>query len=144
VLIFALLFWLPLLSQNDTRSLPGSLTENLLNWIGYYTSGQNSSFRLPLTGGAQSIPTTFRATHTMSKGNNFYKVLGVSRTASQAQIKKAYHKKSRDHHTDKHGSGATEKMQQINHAHEIFSDPESRKRYDMTGEDPSIRQPRNK
>jgi hypothetical protein len=80
----------------------------------------------------------------MSKGNNFYKVLGVSRTASQAQIKKAYHKKSRDHHTDKHGSGATEKMQQINHAHEIFSDPESRKRYDMTGEDPSIRQPRNK
>jgi DnaJ-class molecular chaperone len=80
----------------------------------------------------------------MSKGNNFYKVLGVSRTASQAQIKKTNHKKSRDHHPDKHGSQATEKMQEINRAHEILSDPESRKKYDMTGEDPSTRQPRNK
>jgi hypothetical protein len=80
----------------------------------------------------------------MSKGNHFYKVLGVSPTATQAQIKKAYHKKSRQHHPDKHGHDATEKMQLINHAHEILSDPESRKKYDMTGEDPSIRQPRSK
>jgi hypothetical protein len=80
----------------------------------------------------------------MSKDKNFYKVRGVSPTATQAQIKKAYHKKSRQHHPDKHGHDATEKMQLINHAYEILSDPESRKKYDMTGEDPSIRQPRSK
>jgi hypothetical protein len=83
-----------------------------------------------------------RTPHKMSSDKDLYKILGISKTATQKDIKNAYRSKSRAHHPDKHGPGATEKMQQINHAHEILSDPESRKKYDQTGVDLSIRQPR--
>jgi hypothetical protein len=84
-----------------------------------------------------------RTPHKMSSDTDLYKILGLSKTATQKDIKNAYRLKSRTHHPNKHGAGATEKMQQINHTHEILSDPGFRRVYDQTGVDPSIRQPRN-
>jgi molecular chaperone DnaJ len=69
---------------------------------------------------------------------DFYETLGVERTASDEDLKKAYRKLARQHHPDlqtgepqkKH---AEEKFKEINEAYEHLSDPEKRKRYDMFG-----------
>ncbi|MBI5410647.1 MAG: J domain-containing protein [Nitrospirae bacterium] len=66
-----------------------------------------------------------------------YDVLGVPRTASQDEIKKAYRKLARQYHPDLHaGSRKAEmekKFKELNQAHEVLSDPETRKKYDRHG-----------
>ncbi|KQK22151.1 dnaJ protein ERDJ3A isoform X1 [Brachypodium distachyon] len=65
-----------------------------------------------------------------------YKVLGVDKNASQRDIKKAFHKLSLKYHPDKNkGKGAQEKFEEINNAHEILSDEEKRKNYDLYGDE---------
>lgn len=65
---------------------------------------------------------------------DYYKVLGVSRTASADEIKKAYRKLAREFHPDKNKSkGAEEKFKEANEANEVLSDPEKRKAYDSLG-----------
>lgn len=68
---------------------------------------------------------------------DYYTVLGVSREASTADIKKAFRKLARKHHpdvaTDK--KSAEEKFKEINEANEVLSDPEKRKKYDQLGAD---------
>ncbi len=66
---------------------------------------------------------------------DYYATLNVPRTASQADIKKAYRKLARESHPDKHqGDKAAEKrFKEINEANEVLSDPEKRKRYDVLG-----------
>ena len=77
-----------------------------------------------------------------SKQKDYYKVLGVSRDASDRDIKKAYRMATKEHHPDKamaKGVGKEEaerKMASINEAHEVLSDPELKQRYD-SGEDPN-------
>ena len=63
---------------------------------------------------------------------NFYRVLGVSPKATQAQIKNAFYKLSITHHPDKHkGSEEShEKFQKISEAYNVLSNPEMRKQYD--------------
>jgi molecular chaperone DnaJ len=66
---------------------------------------------------------------------DFYKILGVERTASAADIKSAYRKLSRELHPDKH-KGDKEKearFKEVNEAYEVLSDPEKKKRYDQFG-----------
>ncbi|WP_419211413.1 DnaJ C-terminal domain-containing protein [Maribacter sp. X9] len=68
---------------------------------------------------------------------DYYKILGLDKTASQADIKKAYRKLARKLHPDLNPNDkeAQQKFQQINEANEVLSDPEKRKKYDQYGKD---------
>lgn len=67
---------------------------------------------------------------------DYYKVLGVDRSASAEDIKSAYRKLARKYHPDlnPNDANAKKKFQEINEANEVLSDPESRKKYDQYGE----------
>jgi curved DNA-binding protein len=66
---------------------------------------------------------------------DYYAVLGVPRTASQAEIKKAFRKLARQHHPDaKPGDSAAERrFKEVNEANEVLGDAEKRKQYDELG-----------
>ncbi len=68
---------------------------------------------------------------------DYYQTLGISKTASQDDIKKAYRKLARKYHPDVNPDDkeAHKKFQQINEANEVLSDPEKRKKYDQYGKD---------
>lgn len=68
---------------------------------------------------------------------DYYKILGVDKTASDDAIKKAYRKLARKYHPDVNPNDAEahKKFQQINEANEVLSDPEKRKKYDQYGKD---------
>lgn len=67
---------------------------------------------------------------------DYYKILGLDKTATDEEIKKAYRKLARKHHPDlnPNNAEAQKKFQQINEANEVLSDPEKRKKYDQYGE----------
>lgn len=65
---------------------------------------------------------------------DYYKTLGVSRTATEEEIQKAYRKLARKYHPDVNkGKDAEEKFKQLSEAYEVLKDPEKRSRYDMLG-----------
>ena len=68
---------------------------------------------------------------------DYYQVLGLPRTASAEDIKKAYRRLARQYHPDLHsGSKKAEmekKFKELNEAHEVLSDPDKRKKYDQYG-----------
>jgi curved DNA-binding protein len=68
---------------------------------------------------------------------DYYKVLGISKTASQDEIRSAYRRLARKHHPDLNPNDkeANRKFQQINEANEVLSDPDKRKKYDQYGKD---------
>ena len=66
---------------------------------------------------------------------DLYAILGVSRDASQEEIKKAYRKLVRQHHPDANPGdpGAEERFKKINLAYEVLQDPQKRAVYDQYG-----------
>jgi DnaJ-class molecular chaperone len=68
---------------------------------------------------------------------DYYKILGVPKTATDKEIKAAFRKLARKHHPDvnKGDTTAEAKFKEINEANEVLSDPEKRRRYDQLGSD---------
>ena len=64
---------------------------------------------------------------------DFYKVLGVSKDVTPAELKKVYRKLARQYHPDSNpGNAAAEaKFKEISEAHSVLGDPEQRKEYDQ-------------
>jgi DnaJ-class molecular chaperone len=69
-------------------------------------------------------------------GKDYYKILGVPRTATQEEIKKAHRKLARKHHPDLNPGDkkAEETFKSIQEAYDILSDPEKRTKYDQLGD----------
>jgi len=68
---------------------------------------------------------------------DYYKTLGVPRTATQAEIKKAFRKLARESHPDKHAGdkAAERRFKEVNEANAVLSDPGKRAKYDQFGRD---------
>jgi molecular chaperone DnaJ len=68
----------------------------------------------------------------MAQTKDFYSVLGVTSTATQDEIKKAYRKLAKKHHPDANANDtkAAERFKEISEANNVLSDPEKRKQYD--------------
>jgi molecular chaperone DnaJ len=67
---------------------------------------------------------------------DYYKILGVDRSASEEEIKKAFRKLAHEHHPDKTG-GEDAKFKEINEAYQVLSDKRKREHYDRFGTDSS-------
>ncbi|XP_068634075.1 chaperone protein dnaJ A6-like [Aristolochia californica] len=68
-----------------------------------------------------------------SDNTKYYEILGVSKSSSQDELKKAYKKAAMKNHPDK--GGDPEKFKELAQAYEVLSDPEKREMYDQYGED---------
>ncbi|MGD2065407.1 MAG: molecular chaperone DnaJ [Dehalococcoidia bacterium] len=70
----------------------------------------------------------------MAIKQDYYEVLGVSRNASDADIKKEFRRLAKQYHPDRNREpGAEDKFKEINEAYQVLSDPEKRRRYDRYG-----------
>jgi DnaJ-class molecular chaperone len=69
------------------------------------------------------------------KFKDYYQIIGVPRTATEAEIKRAYRKLARKHHPDLNPGDKTaeEKFKEVNEAYMVLSDPEKRQHYDQLG-----------
>ena len=68
---------------------------------------------------------------------DYYEVLGISKNASEDEVKKAFRKLAVKYHPDKEG-GSEEKFKEINEAYEVLKDKQKRQRYDHSVDRKSV------
>ncbi|CAN8328560.1 unnamed protein product [Cochlearia groenlandica] len=110
-----------------------------INGLGGSRSSMFSQGSLPflsLTGLSRNNTHSRRGARFIVRADtDFYSVLGVSKTATKADIKSAYRKLARSYHPDVNkDAGAEDKFKEISNAYEILSDDEKRSLYDRYGE----------
>ncbi|MDP3758509.1 MAG: DnaJ C-terminal domain-containing protein [Candidatus Daviesbacteria bacterium] len=70
----------------------------------------------------------------MATKRDYYEILGVSKNASEAEIKSAYRRLARKHHPDiDKSAGATERFKELGEAYQVLSDPQKKGAYDQFG-----------
>ncbi len=70
----------------------------------------------------------------MASKRDYYEILGVDKSSSEAEIKKAYRKLALEYHPDRNKeAGAEEKFKEINEAYQVLSDPQKKAKYDQFG-----------
>lgn len=136
--LFALFFLLP-----STLAFLGASSVRTAATSNHLPRPNQPFLRNKKEGGVRVRPSQERIQHEVnafrlysSKTNrNFYEILGVSKTASTAEIKKAYRQKARQYHPDANpGTDTTEEFQNVNRAYEVLNDPDLKRKYDMFGE----------
>lgn len=69
-------------------------------------------------------------------GKDYYKILGISRTATDDEVKKAYRKLALKYHPDKNKApGAEDRFKEVAEAYEVLSDKKKRDIFDQFGEE---------
>mmetsp|Transcript_25155 Transcript_25155/g.37377 ORF Transcript_25155/g.37377 Transcript_25155/m.37377 type:complete len:386 (+) Transcript_25155:205-1362(+) len=97
---------------------------------------RQSSTRTMLTQFLLTLLLLHTQIHRITAAEDFYKLLGISRKATQKEIKKAYRSKSLEFHPDKNkNEGAAEKFAEIAYAYEVLTDEEKKNIYDRHGEE---------
>ncbi|XP_043535061.1 dnaJ homolog subfamily B member 12a isoform X1 [Chiloscyllium plagiosum] len=81
-------------------------------------------------------PDQFEAVKRIKKCKDYYEILGLSKDATEEDLKKAYRKLALKFHPDKNQApGATEAFKAIGNAYAVLSNPEKRKQYDLYGDE---------
>jgi len=120
-----------------------ALPLHLARQLGRFSSSTRTAYR-PLAKGTAlhsrvEPRASFSARHFSTSPENastrdYYEVLGVSRTASPSEVKKAYYKLAKEHHPDT-SSGDPALFAEVNSAYEVLSDESKRKIYDTYGKE---------